>query len=680
MTTVASAAQQLCVTPTIDATCVCIVDRESVALAAVISSYFAEPDVYFAIFDFPRVQHANGPDGAGEDDTSIARMIGNEHAVTIMNALAKLRQCRRVLLAGLNDVQDSYFAFPEGFDVVRISGIRDVDAAFARIGITIGRELHCRPDEALVGLQAARSAGARLVIDAEASALPAVATHGGGMVVVERLNHVSSVVAVNLAHAVSANLAVVAPLNEDEPREILAHLQEWRDNASAGAFTALETKIQERIGHLVLDRLSYVTYFTAGLPYALATTATLPTSYVHMQQHAGLFVFNAIDVESAPRAGVAFIFALDESEMAGEAAWLDQFLTEHHYHVRSLVGARATHDAFDYNAQNFPYNILHIASHGGEVSGYDVTQRFVDRDGNEHVVHFDEVIALGTARDEHDRIKVQSKAIFRTFDGFVWKSQPLRDRRYPSYVFEDMIRAMNDREAWKTNATRIPKTSITSSCSIQCADGIHQGMFRQIAAYRGTPLVFNNACWSWSDIADSFVSGGARAYVGTLWSIETDTAVIGAQVFYQSAFAGNPIVAALNQAREAIRTTRDNGIYMVWGLPFSTLPMPSNSDASDSRMLHNLMQLLDMYIRQVLETKAQDARRNALAAARQIYVDIVTNFDFEGMPDFAKTYRYELDQLSPPIRSATVDAPALRVETGDSLDLLSQPIPLASSE
>jgi hypothetical protein len=338
--------------------------------------------------------------------------------------------------------------------------------------------------------------------------------------------------------------------------------------------------------------------------------------------------------------------------------------------VRSLVGARATHDAFDYNAQNFPHNILHIASHGGEVSGYDVMQRFVDRDGKEHVVHFDEVIAIGTARDEHERIKVQSKAIFRTFDGFVWRSQDLRDRNYPPYVFEDMIRAMHDREAPPASVTRIPKASITSSCSIQCSDGIHQGMFRQIAAYRGRPLVFNNACWSWSDIADAFLSGGARAYVGTLWSIETDTAVVGAKVFYESVFAGNPIVAAVHQAREAIHTTPDSGIYMVWGLPCSTLPMPTNRDESESRMFHNLTQMLDMCIRQVQETQAQDARRNALAAARQIYVDIVTNFDFEGTQEFARTYREKLAQVAPRTRSAIVDAPALRVEAGDSLDLL----------
>lgn len=659
----------------IDASCICIVDRESVTLAAVISSYFADPESYFAIFDFPRVQHANGPDRAGDDDASIARMIGNEHAVKIMNALAQLRTCRRVILAGLNDVQESYFAFPAGFNVVRIGGIDAVNAALAQIGIAKERELRCLPHEALLGLQAARVAGARLVIDVAAEALTPPAIHAGGMVVVERLNHIASVVAVNFAHAVGANLAVVAPLNDDEPREILAQLREWRDNTSAVAFAALEKKIRDRIGHLALDRVDYVTYVTAGLPYALAATTTAPTSYVHVLAHAGLFVFNAIEVESAPETGVAFIFALDESEMASEADWLDEFLAQHHYHVRSLVGAHATHDAFDYNAQNFPYNILHIASHGGEVSGYDVTQRFVDRDGNEHVVHFDEVIAIGTARDEHDRIKVQSKAIFRTFDGFVWRSQDLRDRHYPSYVFEDMIRAMHDREAPPATVTRIPKASITSSCSIQCSDGIHQGMFRQIAAYRGRPLVFNNACWSWSDIADSFVSGGARAYIGTLWSIETDTAVVGAQVFYESVFAGNPIVAAVHQAREAIHATHDNGIYMVWGLPFSTLPMPTNRDESDSRMLHNLTQMLDMHIRQVRETQAPDARRNALAAARQIYVDIVTNFDFEGVQDFAKTYRETLGQLAPRARSATVDAPALRVEAGDSLDLLSRPLP-----
>lgn len=138
-------AQQLCPTPTIETDCVCIVDRENVTIAAVVSSYFGDRATYFAIFDFPRLQHANGPDTAFEDDAFIARMIGNEHAVVINNALAKLRTCQRVILAGLDDAQESYLNLSEEFEVIRIADVGAVDAAITRIGLLRTRELRCRP-------------------------------------------------------------------------------------------------------------------------------------------------------------------------------------------------------------------------------------------------------------------------------------------------------------------------------------------------------------------------------------------------------------------------------------------------------------------------------------------------------------------------------------------------------
>ena len=58
------------------------------------------------------------------------------------------------------------------------------------------------------------------------------------------------------------------------------------------------------------------------------------------------------------------------------------------------------------------------------------------------------------------------------------------------------------------------------SCAIACADTIHQGQFHALASY-SSPIIFNNTCWSWSEVAAFFLAGGARAYVGTLWAIES---------------------------------------------------------------------------------------------------------------------------------------------------------------
>jgi hypothetical protein len=50
-------------------------------------------------------------------------------------------------------------------------------------------------------------------------------------------------------------------------------------------------------------------------------------------------------------------------------------------------------DATSYNIDNhvkeYPYEILHICSHGGEVEGSHLIEQFTDRDGNKHIVEYD---------------------------------------------------------------------------------------------------------------------------------------------------------------------------------------------------------------------------------------------------------------------------------------------------
>src|SRR5690606_3848043 len=41
----------------------------------------------------------------------------------------------------------------------------------------------------------------------------------------------------------------------------------------------------------------------------------------------------------------------------------------------------------------------------------------------------------------------------------------------------------------------------------------------RVLAANGTPIVINNACWSWHDLAERFIMAGARAYIGTLYPV-----------------------------------------------------------------------------------------------------------------------------------------------------------------
>ena len=71
--------------PEFDRRCVVIVDRDNAELAAILSSYLAEPGKYLPMFSFLRVRDANGPSADINEDTFIARMIGNKCATVLTN-------------------------------------------------------------------------------------------------------------------------------------------------------------------------------------------------------------------------------------------------------------------------------------------------------------------------------------------------------------------------------------------------------------------------------------------------------------------------------------------------------------------------------------------------------------------------------------------------------------------
>ncbi len=92
-------------------------------------------------------------------------------------------------------------------------------------------------------------------------------------------------------------------------------------------------------------------------------------------------------------------------------------------------------------------------------------------------------------------------------------------------------------------------------------------------------VVFNNTCFSSSEVAKFFLFNGARAYIGTLWGIDNNAAVLGAKTFYTEAFSGT-ILGTFYDAVNAIRETHSRNVYMYWGLHFTTLTRGTSVERS----------------------------------------------------------------------------------------------------
>lgn len=647
--------------PTINAQYACIVDIDALALAAVISSHLFIPATYLPVFMMRRVSVPRTDDPAYMSESYWAYARAGWDGVLICNALARIGWPDNLILAGLNEAQKSYLDLSVGSKIIEIHDPAEVEAKLSPLGIRKRGILRCKSSDLLNGLCVAQTVQKKLVVDGQAPPLPEVVHLKKAVVVVESVADASPVIAINYANSIGASVFVVKCLPKREGRNVQIWIQRWKQKNDQKQFEKLNDAVQQRIGGLSFTQFEYATFFTEGLPYSLILQNVIPCSYVHLSLRADLFIINNILFKDGEpfHASVVFspTFFPDE-----ETDLLCRLLTGKNHYVRALLGSNADLSNFGFHAEYFPYDLLHICSHGGEVDGYTMSERFVDRDGRFHRVEFDEVIGVTPVPDKPDIVTVHRKIFPRKLDGYTWMSPELKKQGFPADVFHSMWKCLTE-----SQGKRKQKRHIALSCAIACADSIHQGQFDALASY-SSPFIFNNSCWSWCEIAAGFLASGARGYMGTLWDIDNQAAVTAAKTFYENLFSGT-ILSAFDKAIKAINVTTSKDIYIFWGLHFSTLTPGHSAAESRSLVLEELTRASKRWQRTVQSTKNAEVRRNSIKALKSILRELVSNFGsvhtrelqrkiYSTVPESARTPRLEAGQPpEPAVRRLSADFP-----------------------
>ncbi len=547
----------------------CIVDRDQPTLAAMISSYLSKVGEYLPIFEFP---HATIGKIDGDEDKIdehiITRSQSEEFSVFVANSIGRNGGCENLILAGLSAEQKSYLTFLDRYNVIEITTVDDAEFLLAGFSEDKANYFSCRPDEILEGLYQAVQTNSKLRIEDTATPLTPTDVKKEGLIVIENNAAVSPVIAVNYALSINAEIKVVAALADKEEKEISYLLQEWQKGSDA-RYQELSDKVHKRIGGVYFPSYEFATFFTEGLPYSLILHDVIPFSYVHLLYKPDFFIFDNLLFEKKQNINAAVVFS-PQAFKDEETNYVIKSLQAQHLYVRELVGKSASVYNIDMHVKEFPYDLLHICSHGGEVNGYAMADTFKDRDGNTHMIEYDEVVSFAPNPDEK-LIPVARKTIWRKFDGLVWGSKEFREAGYPHYVFADMQIEMEKLFNDKTHKqVRTPKAIVPDSCAIKCADFAYQAMIQVVAGHHTAPVIFNNSCWSAAGIADSFLAGGVRGYIGTLWKVNNQIATEVAETFYNHLFDGT-VLDALQKGLEKCRGTNNEGIYIYWGLHFSTI-------------------------------------------------------------------------------------------------------------
>lgn len=619
--------------PLLDNRVVCIANIESESLVAQVSSLFARRGHYFPLYMFPNVNTVSAEYVDRDSDEFISNMIGNESAVFINNSIAKMQGAETYLFVGLSEFQKSYMSqYIKEF--VEISDQSEIETKLHSIANMKIEILACKEDELLKGLYLACMNNKRLVVDNEAESLTLELRGKQGVVGVEKSSdgHISSIIGVNYAVSLDADLIILDEVSRQESEQIERRLQRWKDENNYNHFRKVCDKAKNRLSEYDLSQYKYGTFFTDGIPYGLGINNVIPTTHVHLHRRPDLFVANSIGVEQGGKFHSAVVFSPQFMPIE-ETETVVNLLQDKNYFVRELVGEDATTQSLDFHAQHFPYDVMHICSHGGEMTGYEVTLNFKDRKGVLHQVIYDEAVSF-SAVPGSELISVLQKTFFRSFNGFRWMSAELSSKNYPQYVFQDLFKAIgNDNTPRTRKAGPIP-----SAYAIETYDGFNQAAFKILSSHQ-SPVIFNNSCWSWGHISTYFIVAGARGYIGTLWDIGNFEANLVARRFY-ALINDYSIMTCLHSAQEEIRGSTSENIFHYWGLHFTSIAQNGVSEQeSRLRVFTELLRSFFAWTDKVNKTKNPTIKKNSIQVVREIHHELTINFSHEDMKDLEERFK-----------------------------------------
>lgn len=604
--------------PLIENRWACIGTNAEIALLSTVCSCLRQSGTYLPVFGFPSVDFPYSPSSDFGKDGYFARLIGYRAAHHINNALARI-QPQSILIIGLTETQKSYLRPYLPYEkLVEMTSVTDIHRLLPLVEAT-SESILCRPAQIIEGLLLAKFSKKRLVVDNNAPPLPSKHLHGNNaLLVIENGEGVDEVAAVNYAFSIDADVLLVPPFNKQQLRSLPRQLLAWSNDNSHHEFAKFKRSVSKKLTGIDFMQYSFATFFTSGVPYGLFVKNAIPCTHVLKDIDCGVFIANNLIEEHSPmKFGSALVFSpqMFDSE---ENEQIRELLDDANFTVKLLLGSDATVQGLSNYGSFYPFDVLHICAHGGETDGYFVTREFTDRMGESHKFEFYEVVGFAPATPK--KVLVTRKAIFKTFDGFPWMSDPLMT--LPHYVFEDMLKALRSKE--DAGETRVRFNSpIASSCHIQCHDSIHQGDFHCLAGV-GYPLVFNNTCSSSHELAASFIDAGARGYVGTLWSVGNETAKRAATVFYAEAAEHRNILKAFVAMNKSIKNKKYQNVYILWGLHFSSFPRPT--EKSDRKVFDALLAGYFMYSDKSASSPDIEVRQNSIPIAKFLISEILNNF------------------------------------------------------
>jgi hypothetical protein len=471
------------------------------------------------------------------------------------NAIARV-QPNRTLLAGLpEECRNAMMAaLPRNHAKVVV----DEDVA----ALIVDRKIHENPPlqwgNGAIGLGLLQALYERRMIEFgdHASPTDSIKPRSDHLVVCEAGETLSEVIAANYAYSMGAGLHLIAETDEAECKELLeSYYGIYEPGVDQEAVrNRLQKQLRGLCGDFDIPHGGSLTFVTKRLPFGVAFPE-VPSTHLFVYPDLGISIVNGFAAEQRGTRGANVAVLVDPGKVrAPEMEAAARLLPARGIFVRGYSGDGATVRNITEMVDHFPYDLLIFATHCGDADGWRWTYEFKDSEGIDRTLVVD--IAIGIANtDDPEMFQVMQYVRFVSLDGVNWNDPVAKEDLYVGTAITDYVNREREHPDWEpVHKEAIPR--VIGSAAMAMADHHYIAIPRSLAC-EGSPIIVNNACVSWHDLAARFMFTNARAYVGTLMPV-ADLEAEAIVVRLLDKYFGKPLAQALWSAQNSTYGTKSN--------------------------------------------------------------------------------------------------------------------------
>ncbi|WKA26217.1 hypothetical protein [Bradyrhizobium roseum] len=502
----------------------------------------------------------------------------------------------------------------------RVSSMNDIAPLISESGPS--SVLPWGRDRIGIGLLKALRARQTITFEERPSQYDWVASESGHIVVCEEGEGLAQVIAANYAFSLNAGLFLIPEVDKDRAEDLLEAFYKLQDGGTDISPDEGQARLRQELlnlcGSIPIPENGSVT-FIGKLPYGFAYPEH-PTTHLFEYPDLGCAVVNGFSAGQQRRPATGVVVLVDPSTTpAPEIQSAIELLEPRQAFIRVYQDRAANVRHVSEMLEHFPYDLLIIATHCGDSSGYRWTHQFKDSEGLDRTVVTD--VAVGFARTDNPQIlKVGHFFRFVSVDGVDWTDREAKSRLYVGNVMHDFNKLLDEGPSKSKPVKRETVGRVVGSSALMMSDS--NLIFAQhTIANMGTPIVINNACLSWHRLAGDMMFAGARGYIGTLFPVLSSEAAEVATKLLNEHW-GKPLAVALWSAQHDVYGSKLRHPYVVAGVFTQNLQI----DPADhpNRIRRQLSSTLEGYKEMLAGAEAVSETKRAT-----LLKDIVKIFEAE---------------------------------------------------